>query len=124
MSPGGTTALLDAVGRTINDVEARMAKAEDRPDKVMICILTDGMENASREFSKDRIKEMIEGKRKDQGWEFAFLAANQDAFQEGGNMGIALNMIAKFDATKEGTKGAFHHMNVLTTDYRTKDRSR
>ena len=82
--PRGTTALLDAVGRTINEVGARLAKTDehDRPEKVMVCILTDGMENASKEFSRTKIHEMITHQRDNYQWEFSFLAANQDAFAE------------------------------------------
>lgn len=118
--PRGSTALLDAIGRTINDVGARLAKmAEDqRPEKVMVCIVTDGQENASREFANSKIKEMIDHQRDKYKWEFSFLAANQDAFATAGSIGIAKQFTSNFAATADGTKGALRTMSAYATSYR------
>jgi uncharacterized protein YegL len=119
--PRGMTALLDAVGRAINDVGARLSKTaeEQRPEKVMVCILTDGYENASKEFNSAKIKEMIEHQRDKYKWEFSFLAANQDAFLAAGNIGIAKQYTSNFAATAEGTKRGFDTQNIFATAYRT-----
>lgn len=119
--PRGTTALLDAVGRTINEVGARLAKTDehDRPEKVMVCILTDGMENASKEFSRTKIHEMITHQRDNYQWEFSFLAANQDAFAEAGNLGISKDLTANFTADAAGTKRAYSTLSAHATSYRT-----
>jgi uncharacterized protein YegL len=119
--PRGSTALLDAIGRTINDVGARLSKTpeEQRPEKVMVCIVTDGLENASKEFSISKIKEMIEHQRNKYKWEFSFLAANQDAFLAAGYFGIAKQYTSNFQATAGGTKRAFDVVNACAASYRT-----
>jgi len=96
--PRGSTALLDAVGRAINETGARLAAMDDadRPGLVVFVIVTDGQENASREFERDKIREMIEHRQSAYKWQFTFLAANQDAFAEGASMGIAQDGIASF----------------------------
>lgn len=98
----GCTALLDAVGRTILDVEHRLAKAQsEKPDNVIFVIATDGLENASREFTYQRVKELI-GDMQEKGWEFIFLAANMDAVKEGGRMGVGVQDSYNFEATRDG----------------------
>jgi uncharacterized protein YegL len=100
--PRGSTALLDAVGRAINETGERLAKmAEpDRPGLVIFVIVTDGQENSSHEFSKARIKEKIEQQQAKYHWQFTFLGANQDAFAEAGGMGIHASGVANYAADK------------------------
>lgn len=88
--PRGWTALLDAVGRAIVETGERVGKMEekDRPGLVVFVIVTDGQENSSKEYKKDKIKEMIELQQNTYKWQFTFLAANQDAFAEASDMGI------------------------------------
>ncbi len=88
--PRGLTALLDAVGRAVNETGERLAamKEEDRPSLVVFVIVTDGYENASSEFTRAQIREMIERQQKEYSWQFTFLGANQDAFAEAGSLGI------------------------------------
>lgn len=90
LRPQGCTALFDAVGRAINETGARLRSMSEnkRPALVVFVILTDGLENASLEFNRDQIKEMIDLQTKKYSWEFTFLGANQDAFLEGASMGI------------------------------------
>lgn len=89
--PRGSTALLDAMGRAINETGARLAQMPeaDRPGLVLFVVVTDGLENSSREFTRERIKQMIEHQQNVYSWQFNYLAANQDAFAEAGNVGIA-----------------------------------
>lgn len=91
LHPRGNTALLDAVGRAITETGERLKNiAEDqRPGLVVFVILTDGQENASKEFKRAQIKEMIERQQSTYKWKFLFLGANQDAFAEAASMGIA-----------------------------------
>ena len=88
--PRGATALLDAVGRAINETGERLAKMpeEDRPGLVVFVVMTDGLENSSKEFDKAQIKKMIQHQQDEFNWHFTFLGANQDAFAEAGAMGI------------------------------------
>jgi len=100
--PRGSTALLDAVGRAINETGARLAAIEEshRPGLVAFVIVTDGAENSSKAFSRSKIREMIEHQQSTYKWQFTFLAANQDAFAEGASMGIAQDGIAAFSVGK------------------------
>ncbi len=104
--PRGSTALLDAVGRTIVELDRRLAGAppERRPARVIVVVQTDGFENASREFTREKVFALIQERekatpRKDAPvWEFVFLAANQDAIAEGGQMGFTADKAVDFDA--------------------------
>lgn len=98
--PAGSTALYDAIGRTLNEQGQRIA-AQKWADKVIVCIRTDGQENASREFTRDQIKTMIEHAQT-HGWTFIFSAANQDAFQTGASMGISGALTQNFVPTASG----------------------
>ncbi|MEM9996193.1 MAG: hypothetical protein AAF809_00710 [Bacteroidota bacterium] len=118
--PRGNTALLDAVGRTIDDVGARLARTPEaeRPGSILVCILTDGMENASSDYTRDRVKSMIEHQQEKYGWEFQFLAANQDAFAEASRIGIARPNAMPFAADAAGTKAAFAQVSARATKAR------
>jgi len=112
--PDGMTALLDAVGRTIDDVGKRLADTPEaeRPGAVLICILTDGLENRSSDYSREKVREMIEHQQEKYGWTFVFLAANQDAFEEAGKLGIRKEDAINYDATAEGVREAYDVMSV------------
>ncbi len=90
LQPRGATALLDAVGRAIHETGQRLAqmKESDRPGLVIFVIMTDGLENSSREFTKSQIRAMIEEQQSKYNWHFTFLGADQDAFAEAGSLGI------------------------------------
>lgn len=120
LRPRGVTALLDAVGRTINNVGERLAglTEDERPGTVVFVIVTDGMENASTEFNWDQVKESIERQTNDYAWRFVFLAANQDAIQTGGNLGIAKGSSITYGANAKGTRSVFAAASSLVTAYR------
>ena len=104
--PRGSTALLDAIGRTINATGARLAKMDekDRPEKVIFVIITDGHENASREFiSRQKIFEMVTHQTEKYDWQFMYLGANQDAIDEGRKFGIARDSSMSYAATSGGS---------------------
>ncbi|MEI6422407.1 MAG: vWA domain-containing protein [Lentisphaerota bacterium] len=88
--PGGMTALYDAIGQAINAVGTRLANEpeDQRPGKVIVAILTDGEENSSKEFTQEKIAEMIKHQTEKYNWNFMFLAANQDAWKAGGSLGV------------------------------------
>lgn len=100
----GMTALYDAVGKAILDVGNRLARTpeEDRPEKVIFIITTDGYENASREFTQSTVKNMIEHQQKKYNWKFLFFGANIDSKEAACNIGIGAETAINFDATPLG----------------------
>ncbi|MBM7619628.1 uncharacterized protein YegL [Bacillus tianshenii] len=100
----GSTALLDAIGKTILDVGHRLAntKAEDRPNNVIFVITTDGEENSSREFTIAKVRDLIHHQQEKYSWEFIFMGANIDSEREAGNLGISKEMAYNFEATETG----------------------
>lgn len=101
----GSTALLDAVGKTITKIgNVQKHTAEDqRAEHVMIVIITDGMENASREFSHEKVRQMIERQKSKYGWEFIFLGANIDAISTAERFGISKDRATNYNSDSEGT---------------------
>ena len=101
----GSTALLDAIGRTVDKIaNAQRQTAEcERAEKVMVVIITDGMENASREYKFDRVREMIDQEQKT-GWEFLFLGANIDAIKTASSFGIAADHAVNYRPDGVGTR--------------------
>jgi len=111
--PRGSTALLDAIGRTINNTGNKlrgMSEAE-RPDRVLVVIITDGQENSSQEFDLKKINEMISHQRGKYNWEFIFLAAGQDAMAEAVKMGINPQFAINYMARGPSAKGAYQVMS-------------
>lgn len=102
----GTTALLDAVGRTIEKIENahKHTLEAERPSKVLFVITTDGMENSSTRYNYEKIKRMIEDKKKEFGWEFIFLGANLDAVKAAESIGISEDRATNYNCDSEGTK--------------------
>lgn len=100
----GSTALIDTLGNTIEHISMiqKYARKEDVPAHTIFVITTDGMENASHEYSSDKVKKMIEQKRKD-GWEFLFLGANIDAVETAKTYGISPQMAVRFESDAQGT---------------------
>ena len=101
----GCTALLDAVGGAIHHIGNihKYARSEDRPEKTMFVITTDGMENASRRYGYDKVKAMIERQTRKHGWEFIFLGANIDAAKEAARFGIRADRAVRFQSDSVGT---------------------
>lgn len=102
----GTTGLLDAIGKTINHVGNRHKNAleSEVPGKTMVVIITDGHENASKEYSLSKVKQMIERQKKKYGWEFLFLGANIDAVSTAASFGINADRAVTYQADGEGTR--------------------
>ena len=102
----GSTALLDAVGRTIDAVGARLAATaeEERPEHVVFVITTDGMENSSREYTAQRVRGMIEHQQQKYSWQFVFLGANMDAVSEARKLGISAKYAADFTPSHSGVR--------------------
>lgn len=104
-TPRGSTALFDAIGRTLNEQGERIAK-EKWAELVVVCIITDGEENASREYTRERIQEMVKHAEAN-GWQFLFLAANQDAFTAARDFGSAAKYAGNFQANSAGVAMAY-----------------
>lgn len=102
----GMTALLDAVGRTISSVGSAQKHAlpENRADRVLFVIITDGMENASREYGTRKVKAMIDRQKEKYGWEFLFLGANIDARAAAAEFGIDEDRAADYHSDSRGTQ--------------------
>lgn len=105
----GCTALLDAVGGAIHHIGNvhKYAREEDRPEKTLFVITTDGLENASRRYTYDKVKTMIERQRERYGWEFLFLGANIDAAREAARFGIRADCAADYHADSMGTEAVY-----------------
>jgi len=116
----GSTALLDAIGRTINKIgNAQKHTTDDyRAEKVMFVIITDGEENSSREYSSDKVKEQIERQKTKYGWEFVFLGANIDAVETAGKFGIGADRAIDYLADSEGTELNFKVMSAAVATFR------
>jgi uncharacterized protein YegL len=116
----GSTALLDAIGKTINKIgNAQKHTAEDYcADKVLFVITTDGMENASREFEYAKVKSMIEHQKSRYSWEFIFLGANIDAVETAGRFGIGADRAVDYVADSAGTELNFKVMSETVAEFR------
>ena len=121
--PRGTTALLDAIGRAINETGARISRqAEaDRPSLVVFVVMTDGFENSSREFTKAAVRQMIEHQREKYNWQFTFLGADQDAFAEATELGISSHGAATF--SRDSVEYAFGFAAGLVSRMRSSRRN-
>lgn len=118
--PRGTTALWDAIGRAISTVGERLDKTpeKEKAEKVIVVILTDGYENASQEYSGDKIKSMIELQRSTYSWEFVFLAANQDAVATAKSMSIPQSAAMSFAPTGDGVKKVYAQSSSYVRNFR------
>lgn len=111
--PRGNTALLDAIGRTISAMKAKLAEFtdEERPGKVVLVITTDGLENNSREFQPHQIQDMLKEVQEKGGWEVIYFGANQNAISVGTSMGVTAGSSFNYQANSVGTRGAYRQMS-------------
>ena len=116
----GCTALLDAVGGAIHHIGNvhKYAREEDRPERTLFVITTDGMENASRRYDYRRVKEMIQRQKEKHGWEFLFLGANIDAAKEAARFGIRAEHAVNYHADRRGTGLVYEAMNAAVCSVR------
>ena len=116
----GCTALLDAIGGAIHHIGNvhKYAREEDRPEKTLFIITTDGMENASHKYSYDKVKKMVERQKKEYGWEFLFLGANIDAIEVAGRFGIAANRAINYKCDSKGTQLNYEVLSRTVSEFR------
>ena len=121
--PSGCTALLDTIGNTINHIIKKQSELKDEyiPNKTMVIITTDGLENASQEFNYSKVKTLIE-KQKEVGWEFIFLGANIDVYQEAQRFGINKDMAVEFINDADGINVNYESLNKAVHSYRVNGR--
>jgi hypothetical protein len=113
LQPRGSTALLDAIGRTIGEVASTVESqpVDRRPRHVIFAVVTDGLENSSREWSRDKVMSAVK-ERSEAGWHFSFLGANQDAIQEGGNLGVSAAAAMTYAASSAGVRGVMSSLSA------------
>ena len=117
---GGSTALLDAIGRTIQKIDAAQENTTEdfRAQRILFVIITDGAENASRIYSAEMVKALIERQKRRYGWEFLFLGANIDAVKTAGQFGIDPDRAADYVPDSEGTALNFRVMSETVAAFR------
>ena len=116
----GTTALLDAMGRTIEKMiqVQKKTKPEHKADKVLFVIITDGMENASREYTGRRVQEMVRRQQEKYGWEFIFLGANIDSIATASKLGFRPDRVADFQPDARGMQINYNEIEKVVDGYR------
>jgi hypothetical protein len=115
----GYTPLYDAQGMTITSLGSKLAAMPEgqRPGKVVFVTATDGLNNASTEWDAARVKALVTQQERDYGWKFTYIGANQDAFAQGGAMGVHTNSALNYSATKGGTRSAWGAAAAASTRY-------
>lgn len=110
----GCTALIDAIGGAIKHISNihKYARPEDVPEHTMFIITTDGMENASRKYSSDEVKKIIERQKQEFGWEFLFIGANIDAVETAAQIGISRDRAVKYSASSKGTQTLYETLSA------------
>lgn len=116
----GCTALLDALGGAIHHIGNvhKYAREEDRPEKTLFIITTDGMENASRRYSYEKVRSMVERQKRKYNWEFVFLGANIDAIATAAKFGINEDRAVNFENDSEGTQLNYEVLSKAVTSFR------
>ncbi len=122
LEPRGRTALLDAIGRFVTEVGSALAglPERDRPGDVTVLVMTDGHENASVEWTKDAVRQLVSQQETVYGWDFVFLGANMDAIDVGAGLGFAPGKSLTYDSSPAGVGGAF----AAVASYTERKRSR
>lgn len=121
LRPRTMTALLDACGMAVTRTGERLAAMPEaeRPGKVIVLITTDGLENASREYKREQVRELVTRQQDEYQWQFSYVGANVDAFAEAGAMGIPTANTMNFTANMRGTKMSYAAASASSTRYAT-----
>ena len=116
----GATALIDAIGGAIHNIGNvhKYVRPEDVPEHTMFVIMTDGMENASRRYSSDKVKRMIEHEKEKYGWEFLFIGANIDSVETARHFGIGADRSVNYHADSQGTAVVFETVSETVCNMR------
>lgn len=124
--PGGYTALLDAMGHTMEIVGQKLAALpeEERPSKVIFLVITDGEENSSFRYTSEQIKNMVEHQKDKYSWEFVFFGASLDQIAAGQALGISMNNTMSYTPSSAGTHQLYNTISSSMTSYRASNSSR
>lgn len=119
----GSTALLDALGGAIHHIANvhKYAREEDRPEKTIFIITTDGFENASRRYTAERVRSMVKHEQEKYGWEFLFLGANIDAITVARDYGIAADRAVRYECDERGTELSFDTITTVLSSVRRRE---
>lgn len=119
-SPRNSTALYDAIGKTISDYSTYLASLTEkqRPERILFVTITDGLNNASREYNLQKVRDLIQDKTTKAKWDFVFLGSNIDAWDAGQSMGVSSSSTLQFANVKGSVKKAFSSLNKNTCMYR------
>lgn len=111
----GSTAMLDAIGRTVDDVGARLARTPEhqRPSQVIVIITTDGEENCSHRYTYSDVQQRIARQRNDYNWEFVFVGANIDVAKEAEQLGIQSDLVLEYAASEQGVATMYMELNDM-----------
>lgn len=118
--PRNMTALHDAIGKTINDIGGELDKkpADEKPEKILVCVITDGLENSSKEFDAKRVAEMVKHQQEKYDWNFVFLGANQDAILTAAQYNIPAGRAMSFATSGSGLRGMSASLGTYTRSLR------
>lgn len=119
-APRSKTPLLDTIGRAIIDLELKLSRipVHDAPDRIIFVVITDGKENASREFGRAQISAMIDRKQNKDAWQITFLSADLGAISEAVNLGVSTDTVMAFDKTAMGMTTSWHSVSSRVSAYR------
>lgn len=120
LQPRNWTPLFDAIGTTVKETGERLRNIpeQNRPGKVIFVIVTDGLENSSKEYTNKTVRDMIKHQEDNYNWQFVFIGANQDAFATGGSLGVKAGAILNYTANKLGTDSLYASLNDQVTHKR------
>jgi uncharacterized protein YegL len=118
--PRGMTALMDAAGQAIVETGDRLSQMHEseRPEKVIVVVHTDGMENSSREYTRERVRQLIEQQEKKYAWEFVFLGTDFDVYAEAGSLGFSSSNTMSYENTTKGISRAYTCLDASISAYR------
>jgi len=121
--PRASTPLLDAMGRAINDLDAKISSIAEIPNRVVMVIITDGQENASREFHKNLVEEMIKQKQASADWQFVFLSADLASIDDAAALGFKQASTMAYDQEKAGVRSMYTSASDSISRYRKGEKS-
>lgn len=120
--PGGSTALVDAVGKTIDLLSERISslEEEEKPEKAIVIVITDGYENASKEYKGSDVSKKLKDYQSKEGWEVIFIGASEKILEQADDLGIKKDRMMSYSPSSRGTRSVYDVMDKCLTDYRTK----